>query len=174
MAALEAGMKVYEEDDAQRNSFLENPSQINGDQIQSFRSDPSSQLPGTGGSHSAQVHVSSATDGVGTGTSPLVGSSMARIQRAPEGEGTPAPNLSNSVTFLEPNGRISHPGRDSSAVAPPLSFSSPAVNQPGSGGPPSSVLPQAESKSVPAAAAAGIRRSPSSVGSPYVFKLGSQ
>ena len=125
-------MKVYEDDDAQRNSFLENPSQINGDQIQSFRSDPSSQLPGTGSSHAAQVHIPPATDGVGIGTAPLGGSSEAMVHHADANNGIRAPTFHSSVAFREPDGQISHPGRDSSVVPPGAhSFSSLVVNQPG-------------------------------------------
>ena len=174
VAALEAAIRVHEEEETQGNSFVADHDNVDRDSIHTFRRGPSSQLPDTSNLNSAQARSSPAVDNGGVGAATLGGSSIAMVHSAPEDNGTLASNLSNSVAFMEPGGRLSHPGRDSAVVAPPLSFSSPVVNQPGSGWPSSSVHPRVETKTTPCAAAAGVRQSHSSVGLPYVRKLGSQ
>ena len=172
-AALEAAIRVNEEDDAQRNSFVEDPGHVDGNQTQTFRSGLSARLPGVDSSHSAQVHASPATNGVGTGTTPLVGSGMAGIQRARDGERVTAPNLSNSVSFRDPDGRVSHPGRDFSTVTPGSHFfSSPVVDQPGRGGLPVTAQSRAPSRPTPSDAASGVRRLSPTTDLPYVRRLG--
>lgn len=160
MAALEAGMRVYEEDEAQRNSFVENSGQNDRDQIQTFGSSPRCQLPDIGNLNSAQARTSPAAADAGVGAAPVGGSSIAMVHRASDDGGIDASNIFNSVTFLEPNGCVSHPVRDSSgAAAGSHSLSFPAVNQPGSAEPPLNVPPQVEPKLTPAAAADRVRRS---------------
>lgn len=85
------------------------------------------------------------------------------------------PTVSSSVTFREPDGRISHPGRDSSFVAPGThSFSPPAVNQPGSGGSPFNVHPNAGSKLSPSSATDRLRISARPADLPYVMRTENQ
>ena len=175
MAALGAGLRVYEDDEAQRNAFIENPGQNERNQRQTSRSSPRFQLPGIVGSNSTQARSTTAVDHASVGTAPLGGSSIAMVHRALDDEGIPASNTSNSVTFLDPDGRVSHPGRDSSVAAPGAhSFSTPAVNQPGRMRPPSNDHPQDGSRPAPAAAAGGARTLPPTSDAPYVRKLENQ